>query len=978
MKNTYSFTLKLVFAVVLSITNLTAFSQTEKQRKQIQSTYDIAKIEKLKAEYTQKFQTEKANAIALAKQKGWEIYRKNSNGTFDELMSVTPDGKPIYYSLDNVNAAKSTRANTLNSGGILGLQLDGQGMFSGVWDGGPVRTTHQEFGGRVTVSDGVTALVDNSFHATHVTGTVCAAGVQANAKGMASQATVKTFDWNNDNAEVLAEAENGLLLSNHSYGIPLESVPGNWYAGAYSGPAFVCDQLARAVPYYLMVASAGNDGNVTNPAPMTTGYDKLTGNKNAKNILVVANCQDANVDAQGNLISVSINSSSSEGPTDDRRIKPDITGNGSGLTSSTSTSDSSYGSLSGTSMASPNVMGTLMLVQQHYNNVNNRFMKAATLKGLACHTADDKGKTGPDPVWGWGLLNAKKAAETITGNGLTSWVSEETLHQGETFTFTAQSDGVNPLLASISWTDVPGPINDGNLNSATPVLVNDLDIRITKDGNTYYPWKLQSAVNLAAINTEDNNVDNIERINVSPAAGTYTITVTHKGTLQDGPQDFAFIVTGLSSAFSMVTTSDDQTACLDGNATYNFNFTNSGATPTSFSATGLPNGAIATFTPPTRTTSGPFTMTISNLTNAVPGVYPVSVIGNNGTETETRIVNFKVSSTDFGNVSLNSPANAQTGVSTSLHLTWNPIENADSFHVQAATDADFTNIVSEGNTTDTDYNLTGLSESTFYYWRVFPINNCGEGNVAAVFNFQTGQLVCDNHFEANDYVNAAIADTGSAQAIMQFSVNGGIVIGDINVSLNITHTYIGDLTVILVGPAALGFPKVTLLNEPCGEFQNIDCTLDDSGTALTCTNNGPAITGFVLPYESLSSLNNRNANGVWTIYVKDPYPGDGGMVNFAAIDFCTVQPALGIKENALANFSVYPNPTKGLLNIHLNGNLDGKTTLTLFDIQGRNILTKQASSDSETLNIDNLQNGVYLLSIENGNQKATKKIVLSK
>ena len=84
--------------------------------------------------------------------------------------------------------------------------------------------------------------------------------------------------------------------------------------------------------------------------------------------ILSANAQDANIDASGNLVSVSINSSSSEGPCDDYRIKPDITGNGTGLYSTYETADNAYNSITGTSMASPNVTGTLVLLQQHYNN----------------------------------------------------------------------------------------------------------------------------------------------------------------------------------------------------------------------------------------------------------------------------------------------------------------------------------------------------------------------------------------------------------------------------------------------------------------------------------------------------------------------------------------------------------------------------------------------------------------------------------
>ena len=157
-----------------------------------------------------------------------------------------------------------------------------------------------------------------------------------------------------------------------------------------------------------MVVAAGNDGNQNsyNGAPLdgNSSYDKLTGHSTSKNNLVVANAQDANIAADGTLISVSINSSSSEGPTDDYRIKPDITGNGTNVYSTYQNSDTAYNSITGTSMASPNVAGSLLLIQEHYNNTNGSFARAATIKGLALHTADDAGPNGPDAVYGWGLL----------------------------------------------------------------------------------------------------------------------------------------------------------------------------------------------------------------------------------------------------------------------------------------------------------------------------------------------------------------------------------------------------------------------------------------------------------------------------------------------------------------------------------------------------------------------------------------------
>ena len=67
-------------------------------------------------------------------------------------------------------------------------------------------------------------------------------------------------------------------------------------------------------------------------------------------------------------------------------------------------------------MASPNIAGSMLLLQQHYNDKNGVFMRAATLKGLSLHTADDAGSIGPDPSFGWGLMNTMAAANTISEN----------------------------------------------------------------------------------------------------------------------------------------------------------------------------------------------------------------------------------------------------------------------------------------------------------------------------------------------------------------------------------------------------------------------------------------------------------------------------------------------------------------------------------------------------------------------------------
>lgn len=962
------------------------FAQSKEDVKKITAEYDMSKLKEKEDFYREKARKEKKKAIEVARAKNWPIYTVGEDGSIQELMKISPQGFPIYYSTQNVNAAKSTRANHLNTGGTLGLNLNGQGMTVREWDGGTVRTSHNAFGGRVTVVDDP-ASTTYVAHSTHVCGTLVAAASPAAVKGMAYQGNARTFDWDDDEAEALSEVQGGMLISNHSYGVPITSngvtIP-SWFIGSYSEDAAVWDDIAYNSPYFLAVMSAGNDGqNENNPEPLSFGFDKLVANKTAKNNLVVASCEDVTTSADGsvNVANITISSFSSEGPTDDLRVKPDITGNGANLTSTGSTSNTATATMSGTSMASPNVAGTLVLLQQHYKNVTNSFMRAATLKGLACHTADDGGDTGPDPVFGWGLLNAKKAAEAINNNGLSSWVSEENLNNNQVYTMTVNSPGGTPLMASITWTDVPGEPNNGSgglpPNDTTPALVNDLDIRVTRNGTTYYPWKLSADPNQPATRTGDNAVDNVEQVKIdAPTAGTYTITVSHKRTLVTGNQKYSLVITGLTSPFALNSTSDNVTVCSNQNAVYTFNYTQSGTGTTTFSAVDLPTGASASFSPASLSANGTVTMTISGLSNVTPNEYFVGIKGTSASDTETRYKSLRVYNGTFQQVALQSPTNGQQALSTTATLTWTAQPNAQSYAIQVSTAADFSSFIVNDVVTDNEYLVTGLIQATRYFWRVIPSNFCGNGLPAnaLTYSFATGTLACNNTFTATDFSNNVIDVVPNSEATVPVTVTGGLTIGDLNVNMNITHTWIGDITVTLEGPAAIGSPIITLLDIPCGDNQNINCTMDDDGGVPACAGN-PAITGNIAPVDALSSLNTLPADGEWILRVLDHNNEDGGTINSFSLNVCSVQNALNVGENPILNSSVYPNPTKGIVNVSIPA-LTETATIKLFDLQGRQILSKQTNEVVTSFGIENLQDGIYLVNIENDQASITKKIIL--
>ena len=108
-----------------------------------------------------------------------------------------------------------------------------------------------------------------------------------------------------------------------------------------------------------------------------------------------------------------------------------------------------------------------------------------------------------------------------------------TINNGENLQYDFVIPADAPEFAvTVCWTDPSGPIISAT-NSQTPVLVNDIDITITKGQDIYYPYRLNYNSNDKlwswASTDGDNSVDNIEQIRIAnPVAGNYSVNVTQR------------------------------------------------------------------------------------------------------------------------------------------------------------------------------------------------------------------------------------------------------------------------------------------------------------------------------------------------------------------------------------------------------------------------------------------------------------------
>jgi len=547
-KNNTNQNLSKCLLMVFITTSLVVSAQTNELREAITNTYNVSNLKEVQATLEADYNLAQVKIATTASKGGTTRKETLANGTQIELQEIGIDGSPIYYEAYSDNASQTSRANTLHFKGLLDLDLDGSGLEVGVWDAGVALTTHQEYDNRVSVGD-KSANIDS--HATLVTGSIISSGVQKNARGVAYGAKVIANDWSRDKIEAAKAASEGLLLSNHSYGIRADRVA-DWYFGAYIKTAQDWDKIMFNAPYYLMVNAVGNEQKgAYNDAPIggTTeeGFDLLLGFALSKNGLTVA-AADTTIDANGLLLEGAVSSYSSLGPVDDGRIKPDLAGDGYSILSTNALNNTSYSTSSGTSMAAPGVTGALLLLQQYHEELYGSYMKAATLKGLALHTADDVAAIGPDYKMGWGVINAKKAAQLLNNKEYASQIEEGVLNQNASYSITVEANENEPLIASISWTDAAALfVNRGILNDTTKALVNDLDIRITQNGKTYLPWILNPKMPNNVAKKGDNVVDPFERIEILNPKGTYTITVSHKGNLNNGLQNYSLLISGIAT-----------------------------------------------------------------------------------------------------------------------------------------------------------------------------------------------------------------------------------------------------------------------------------------------------------------------------------------------------------------------------------------------------------------------------------------------
>src|SRR3989338_4377371 len=264
-----------------------------------------------------------------------------------------------------------------------------------------------------------------------------------------------------------------------------------------------------------------------------------------------------------------------------------------------------------------------------------------------------------------------------------------------------------PTAAGITW--------PGN-STAAPVSCANVDIMISLDGGATFT---NIANDVPNDGSQDVTVPN------SSTTNAIIMVICENGTFFDISNN-VFTITAATNDYTVSLTTSSVSACQgsDGVFTVQVGQIGSYTDPVTLSATGLPGGLVALFSPNPVTPGNSSTLTISGTAGVSPGTYPFTVQGNSTSGIHTAPATISVSTNTSVVSTLLTPADAEPSAGLPLTLTWSNPNAGMLYDIQIATDAAFVSVVeSATGLTSPNYTATLLAASTTYYWRVNSYNS---------------------------------------------------------------------------------------------------------------------------------------------------------------------------------------------------------------------------------------------------------------
>jgi subtilisin-like proprotein convertase family protein len=347
-------------------------------------------------------------------------------------------------------------------------------------------------------------------------------------------------------------------------------------------------------------------------------------------------------------------------------------------------------------------------------------------------------------------------------------------------------------------------------------------------------------------------------------------------------------------------------------------------------------------------TKGPLTVTSQNTDGIIwtPG--------------STETITWTVNSTN----TISGGANVDILYTTDSGVTWTAI---------------LTNTLNDGSQAITVPNVSAASCRIMVKANANVFFNVNSKNIAiGDYTYETQDICTDYVLDLNTAIAESTANSYSGYAL---SITDSYTITDIKTHVDITHSNIGQVNVLFWFPWSTSLNTAIWYSQTTCTGANMDKWFDLAGSTADCSTVGGSP---FLPYSvtNFTSAIGQNSAGSWLVYFKDGVvDSSGGTFNTLTIQLCRSEQVavLATESFGIDGFSLYPNPNNGTFNVQFTSTSSNDIKVSVHDLRGREIYNNSYRNNglfNESLQLNNVQSGVYLVTVQDGSRKEVKKIIV--
>lgn len=309
----------------------------------------------------------------------------------------------------------------------------------------------------------------------------------------------------------------------------------------------------------------------------------------------------------------------------------------------------------------------------------------------------------------------------------------------------------------------------------------------------------------------------------------------------------------------------------------------------------------------------------------------------------------------------------QTGfeVSYTINNGTPVVENVGGLSVAAGASATYT------FTTQANLSAIGQYEITAQTGLTADSVTNNDATTITVENLDCTSIENDTNFPVGP--NAGTVTTST------ISITEDVEINDLNVTLNITHTWVSDLDIKLVGPDGT---EVVLVDGEGGDGDNFTNTTFDDQATIPIVGASAPFTGSFQPQGNLSDFNGLMAAGDWDLVITDNANQDGGQLLDWTLQVCG--------SEILGNPTNFPNGSELVVidqgndqyKLMMNTSTIQNTLLvTVMNMAGQKLSVYPIDNENGTgyeyvLDMSYVASGVYIVSLGDNNYSSVKRIIV--